>query len=82
MMMTRDADFEAFMRQWAKEHISLTKVYVDLDDALYVATQRSDHLTLLAAENGLYKTLREKAKPYGGVVQYIMARFNDATRMA
>lgn len=76
-----DGDFETFMRQWASEHISRIDVCGDADDILYSATLRSDHLTLLAAQKGFYKPLREKAKPYGGVVQYIMSLFDEATRM-
>jgi hypothetical protein len=75
-------DFEAFVRQWAKEHIRPIDVSVDRDDVLYTATQRSDHLTLLAAENGFYKALREMAMPYGGVVGYILSLGDDAQRMA
>jgi hypothetical protein len=80
MIMAKD-EFETFMRQWANEHISPINACGDADDVLYAATQRSDHLTLLAAQKGFYKPLRERAMPYGGVVQYIMSLFDDATRM-
>ncbi len=79
--MTKGDDFERFIGQWAKEHISPIDAYVDLDDLLYAATLRSEHLTLLAAQNGFYQPLRKKAMPYGGVVQYIMSLFDDAKRM-
>jgi hypothetical protein len=79
VMMTKD-DLETFMRQWTKEHISVADLDVDPDDVLYAATLRSDSLTLLAAENGFYRALREKAAPYGGVVQYMMSLFEDAKR--
>jgi hypothetical protein len=79
--MTKGEDFETFIGQWAREHISPIDVYDDLDDLLYAATLRSDHLTLLAAQNGYYRSLREMAMPYGGVVQYIMSLFDDAKRM-
>jgi hypothetical protein len=77
--MTQD-DLETFMRQWTKEHIRTADLDVDPDDVLYTATLRSDSLTLLAAENGFYRALREKAAPYGGVVQYMMSLFEDAKR--
>jgi hypothetical protein len=73
--MTKGEDFETFIGQWAREHIS------PIDVLLYAATLRSDHLTLLAAQNGYYRSLREMAMPYGGVVQYIMSLFDDAKRM-
>jgi hypothetical protein len=79
--MTKGQDFEAFIGQWAKEHINPIEVHVDLDDLVYAATQRSDHLTLLAAENGFYQPLRKMAMPYGGVVEYIMSLFADAKRV-
>jgi hypothetical protein len=77
--MTKGDDFETFIGQWTKEHISPIDVYVDLDDLLYAATQRSDHLTLLAAQKGYYQRLRKMAKPYGGVVQYVMSLFDEAS---
>jgi hypothetical protein len=80
MKMPKD-DFETFMHEWANEHISPIEACGDADDVLYAATLRSDHLTLLAAQEGFYKPLREKAKPYGGVVQYIMSLLDDATQM-
>jgi hypothetical protein len=79
--MTKVDDFETFIGQWAKEHIRPIDTLVDLDDLLYAATQRSDQLTLLAAQTGFYQPLRAMAKPYGGVVEYIMSLFNDAKRM-
>ncbi len=79
--MARD-DFETFMHRWANEHIRPTDASGDADDVLYAATLRSDHLTLLAAQKGFYKPLREKAKPYGGVVPYIMSLFDEATLMS
>jgi hypothetical protein len=78
--MAKGDDFDTFIGRWAKEHINPIDVYVDPDDLLYAATLRSDHLTLLAAENGFYQPLRMKALPYGGVVQYIVSLF-DAKRM-
>ena len=75
--MAKD-DFETFMRRWTNEHISPSDSCGDPDDVLYAATLRSDHLTLLAAQNGFYKPLREKAQPYGGVVPYIMSLFDEA----
>jgi hypothetical protein len=80
MKMAKD-DFETFMHRWTREHISPTDACGDADDVLYAATLRSDHLTLLAAQTGFYKPLREKAKPYGGVVPYIMSLFDEATLM-
>jgi hypothetical protein len=77
-MMTKD-EFETFMNQWTKENIS-ADLSADPDDVRYTATQRSDSLTLLAAQQGFYKALREKAAPYGGVVEYIMSLFEDAKR--
>ncbi len=79
--MTKGDDFETFIGQWAKEHIRPIGADVDLDDLLYAATLRSDHLTLLAALNGFYQPLKRKAMPYGGVVQYVMSLFDDAKRM-
>jgi hypothetical protein len=79
--MAKGDDFETFIGQWAKEHINPIDAYVDLDDLVYAATQRSDRLTLLAAQNGFYQPLRKMAMPYGGVVQYIMSLFDDAKRM-
>ena len=78
--MARD-DFETFMHRWANDHINPDDARGDADDVLYAATLRSDHLTLLAAQKGFYKPLREKAKPYGGVVPYIMSLFDEATLM-
>jgi hypothetical protein len=80
-MMTKGQDFETFIGQWTKEHIKPIDVFGDLDDLVYAATLRSDHLTLLAAENGFYQPLRKMAMPYGGVVQYIMSLFDDAKRV-
>jgi hypothetical protein len=78
--MAKGDDFETFIGQWAKEHIKPIDSHVDPDDLLYAATLRSDHLTLLAAQNGFYQPLRKKAMPYGGVVQYIVSLF-DAKRV-
>jgi hypothetical protein len=80
MEMAKVDDFETFIGQWAKEHIKPIDAHVDPDDLLYAATLRSDHLTLLAAQNGFYQPLRKKAMPYGGVVQYIVSLF-DAKRV-
>jgi hypothetical protein len=79
--MTKGQDFETFLGQWTKEHLNPIGVIVDLDDLVYAATLRSDHLTLLAAENGFYQPLRKMAMPYGGVVEYIMSLFDDAKRV-
>jgi hypothetical protein len=58
--MAKGDDFETFIGQWAKEHIKPIDAHVDPDDLLYAATLRSDHLTLLAAQNGFYQPLKEK----------------------
>jgi hypothetical protein len=79
VMMSKD-DFETFMREWTKEHVSPIDRHGDPDDVQYAATLRSDALTLFAAQNGCYKALREKAAPYGGVVKYVMSLFDDAKR--
>jgi hypothetical protein len=73
-------DFETFINQWTKENISPADLHVDPDDARYAATQRSDSLTLLAAQKGFYKALRQKAAPYGGVIEFIMSLSEDAKR--
>jgi hypothetical protein len=79
--MAKGQDFETFIGQWAKEHIRPIDTCADLDDLLYAATQRSDQLTLLAAQTGFYQPLRQMALPYGGVVEYILSLFDDAKRM-
>jgi hypothetical protein len=78
-MMSQD-DFESFMRQWTKEHVRPNELHGDPDDVKYAATLRSDALTLFAAQNGCYKALKEKAAPYGGVVQYVVSLFDGAKR--
>jgi hypothetical protein len=70
-----DQDFDAFLREWAEEHIWPVEGFLDDRDQKYLAERRSIELVQLAQEKGFSNELAEKVKSYGSVLQYVINLF-------
>jgi hypothetical protein len=76
-----DPDFDAFLREWAEEHIWPVEDFLDDRDQKYLAERRSIELVQLAQEKGFSNELAEKVKSYGSVLQYVINLFGEPTSM-
>jgi hypothetical protein len=73
--MGADQDFDAFLREWAEEHIWPVEDFLDDRDQKYLAERRSIELVQLAQKKGFSNELAEKVKSYGSVLQYVANLF-------
>jgi hypothetical protein len=73
-----DQDFEAFLREWAAEHIWPIEDFLNDRDQAFLAERRSIELVQLAQEKGFSNELAEKVKSYGSVLQYVTNLFGRA----
>jgi hypothetical protein len=66
-----DQDFEAFLREWAAEHVWPVEDFLNDRDQAYLAGRRSIELIQLAQKKRFSNELAEKVKSYRSVLQYV-----------
>ena len=72
--------FDEFLSAWIKEWIVALGPRVDPDDREFMAKRRASELTAIARERAWRSALKEKARPYGDVLDYVRELYRSAER--